>query len=77
MLFLKFGDQSCTKCICGGPKVVLSLKEMLEAGIFQPRVSPYVSPIILVKKKDGSGRFCVDYYRVLNMITIPNKFPVL
>ena len=37
------------------------IQEMLQAGVIRASQSPYCSPIVLVKKKDGSCRLCVDY----------------
>ncbi|MCP4459317.1 MAG: RNA-directed DNA polymerase, partial [Cytophagales bacterium] len=51
------------------------IKDMTEAGIIRPSGSPFSSPIILIKKSDGTYRFVVDYRR-LNNVTVVDNFPI-
>jgi hypothetical protein len=48
---------------------------LMRSQVMRPSVSPFSSPAILVKKKDGTWRLCFDY-RKLNKITIKNKYPI-
>lgn len=51
------------------------LNELLEKGWIRPSVSPYGAPVLFVRKKSGELRLCVDY-RMLNRITIKNRYPL-
>jgi hypothetical protein len=51
------------------------IKEMLQDSTIRPSNNPYASPAILVRKKDGSWRLCIDY-RELNSQTIKDKFSI-
>ena len=57
------------------PEMKTEVQDMLERGIIRSPKSPYSSPIVIVKKKDGADRFCVDY-RKLNEITRKDVFPI-
>ena len=51
------------------------VQDLLDQGVIRPSSSPCGSPIVLVMKKDGTWRMCVDY-RALNKITIKNRYPL-
>jgi len=51
------------------------LQNMLEKHVITPSTSPWASPIVLVQKKDGSTRFCVDYRKV-NSVTRKDAYPI-
>ena len=57
-------------------EIARQIEEMQWIGVIQPSQSPWSSPVVLVKKKDGSQRFCVDY-RELNSVTKVDMFHYL
>ena len=57
------------------PAVENHVEEMLKADIIRPSTSPWASPIIIVPKKDGGSRVCIDF-RKLNQVTVTNSYPL-
>ena len=56
-------------------EVRASLRDMLEAGAIPPSQSPWCNAVVLVKKKDGSLRFCIDFQQ-LNARTKKDSYPL-
>ena len=71
---IETGDSDPIKCRMRRPPLGLkeeTLKEeqqMREMGVIEPSDSPWASPVVLVRKKDGTLRYCIDY-RKLNDVT--------
>ncbi|KAL5457023.1 hypothetical protein EMCRGX_G034258 [Ephydatia muelleri] len=52
------------------------VRKMLSRGVIRPSSSPWSSPVVMVRKKNGSWRFCIDY-RKLNAVTHQDAYPLL
>ena len=53
-----------------------NIQEMLDMGVIRESNSPYSTPVVIVQKKDGSNRICVDYRR-LNKVTVFDSEPMV
>nr|GEX16172.1 reverse transcriptase [Tanacetum cinerariifolium] len=56
--------------------IEIMMKELLDTGVIRDSQSPFSSSVVMVKKKDGTWRMCIDYKR-LNNANIKNNFPIL
>ena len=52
------------------------IDQMQTVGVVQPSASPWASPVVMVQKRDGTHRFCIDYWR-LNAVTKADTYPLL
>ena len=57
------------------PVVEDEVQRMLQQGVIRPSTSPWSSPVVMVRKKDGSWRFCIDYRKV-NAATRQDAYPL-
>ena len=57
------------------PEEMAQVQQMLSTGVIRPSNSPWASPVVMVKKKDGSLWFCIDF-RQLNAATIKDAHPI-
>ncbi|GFX95121.1 peptidase A2 domain-containing protein [Trichonephila clavipes] len=68
-------QSTCRLAFSENQDVNKQIDEWLEQRIVRPNSSEYASPIVLVKKKDGTTRMCVEYRR-LNRKLVKDRFPL-
>jgi len=56
-------------------KLKKQIQELLDKGLIRLSASPWGTLVLLVRKKDGSQRLCIDYQEV-NQVTVKNKYPL-
>lgn len=52
------------------------LQEQIENGVVTPSTSAWASPVVLIRKKDGAVRLCIDY-RKINEVTMKDAYPLI
>ena len=57
------------------PEADNEVNKMLQSGVIEPSSSPWAAPVVLVRKKDGTIRYCIDY-RKLNDVTKKDSYPL-
>jgi len=70
---VKQGIRRTPACFVGEEEA--HLKKMLEAGVIEESTSDWASAPVLIRKKDGNVRWCIDY-RALNNVTVKDTFPL-
>ena len=68
-------QQFCRMCPQRKQELQSLLAEMLDTNVIQPSNSPWALPVVSVRKKDGTSRFCVDYCKV-NSVTRKDAYPL-
>ncbi|KAH9081378.1 hypothetical protein LEN26_021318 [Aphanomyces euteiches] len=58
-----------------GELMEAEIRQYEDLGLIRPSTSPWASPVLMIRKPDGSIRFCIDY-RKLNDITIKDRYPM-
>lgn len=61
--------------LCNQEEIERQVKDLEERGVIEPSESPWAANVVLVKKKDGTRRLCIDY-RDLNEVTVKDAYPV-